>query len=75
MGNVIKSCTIIVTGMTCSSCQQSIENHLKSLKGILSAAVSLLTHKATIRYKPDEIGIRTIVDEIECIGFSAKYEA
>ncbi len=32
--NVIKVCTIIISGMTCAVCQNSIETHLKSLPGI-----------------------------------------
>lgn len=47
-GTVIKQCTFIIEGMTCSSCQQSIETHLKSLKGVQGASISLLTHKGTI---------------------------
>lgn len=37
-------------------------------------AISLLTHKGTIQYKPKLIGIRDLIDEIEQLGFSAKYE-
>jgi cation transport ATPase len=32
--NVIKVCTIIITGMTCAVCQGTIEKHLKGLPGI-----------------------------------------
>ncbi|MFS8160664.1 MAG: cation transporter [Candidatus Roizmanbacteria bacterium] len=48
--NVIKVCTIIISGMTCASCQQCIESHLKGMPGIQKATVSLLTHKGTIQY-------------------------
>ena len=66
---------MIIDGMTCSACQQTIENHLNSLEGIRAATVSLLTHKASIKYKPKAIGIRTIIEEIEMLGFDARYEA
>lgn len=49
--NVIKTCVIVVEGMTCTNCTNTIENHLKSLNGVVSASVSLLTHKANITYK------------------------
>ena len=65
---------MIIDGMTCSACQQTIENALNSLEGIKSASVSLLTHKALIHYKPKRIGIRTIIEEIEMLGFDARYE-
>jgi P-type Cu+ transporter len=61
--------------MTCSACQQTIENHLNSLEGVKSATVSLLTHKASVQYRPKTIGVRTIIEEIECLGFDARYEA
>ncbi len=34
-----------------------------------------MTHKATISYNPKAIGIRTMIEEIECLGFDARYEA
>jgi copper chaperone CopZ len=48
---------------------------LNSLEGIVSCSVNLLTHKALIKFKPRHIGIRTIIEEVEAIGFDAKYEA
>jgi len=45
---VIKTCILIITGMTCATCQTSIEKHLLSLDGVIKCAVSLLTHKASI---------------------------
>ena len=73
--SITKKCTLIIDGMTCAACQGSIENHLRSVEGITLASVSLLTHKATIEYSPKMIGIRSIIEEVEAIGFSAKYEA
>lgn len=60
--------------MTCTVCSNTIESHLVTISGVLSASVSLLTHKATIHYEPDLIGIRTLIEEIECLGFGARYE-
>ena len=71
----MQTCTMIVDGMTCSACQQTIESHLNSLDGIKSATVSLLTHKASIQYNQKAIGIRKIIEEIEMLGFDARYEA
>ena len=61
--------------MTCAACQSTIESHLKSLPGIVSCSVNLLTHKALISYRTRLIGIRTIIEEVESVGFGAKYEA
>lgn len=72
---MIKTCRLVVDGMTCAACQGAIETHLKSLEGVVSATVCLLTHKAQIQYKPKFIGIRTLIEEVEAIGFGAKFEA
>jgi copper chaperone CopZ len=61
--------------MTCAACTGTIESHLKSLEGVVEATVSLLTHIANIQYRPNKIGLRTLIEEIEAIGFNAKYEA
>lgn len=59
--------------MTCSSCSSSIENHFKSLilenKGIYEINVNLLLNKATVSFNPNIIGPRSIIDEIEDLGF------
>lgn len=70
----IKQCILIISGMTCTVCSNTIETHLSTVKGIDTVAVSLLTHKAAIEYEAEHIGIRTIIEEIECLGFDAKYE-
>lgn len=48
--NIIKNLSIIIEGMTCSTCSNTIETHLNSVSGIVTASVSLLTHKASIQY-------------------------
>ena len=73
--NVIKTCNMIIEGMTCASCQSAIESHLKSLDGVVTASVSLLTHRAVVQYRSKLIGIRTLIEEVEAIGFTARFEA
>ena len=71
--------SVLVTGMTCSSCSSSIERRLKNESGVLEANVSLVMNKAEIRLElkesetASEAGSR-IVDAIEEIGFEAKLE-
>ncbi|KAL0085394.1 hypothetical protein J3Q64DRAFT_1743522 [Phycomyces blakesleeanus] len=60
-----------VFGMTCASCVHAIEQGLSKVPGILSASVNLMTETAKVRYDPAEIGIRTIVEAIEGLGFNA----
>lgn len=60
---------LIVDGMTCSSCVASIENYLKSSKGVLEASVNLITKKAKVVVDPDILGIRDVMNLIQEIGF------
>lgn len=60
-----------VQGMTCGSCVNSIEKHLKASKGIISCSVALLAQKAEVEYDPTLIQPLDIVNLIEDIGFSA----
>ena len=59
--------------MTCSSCSGSIEKHFQKLisenKGIFEINVNLLLNKATVSFDPNIIGPRSIIEEIEDLGF------
>lgn len=70
-----KTCNLLLDGMTCASCVNTIISHLEGVDGIKTAAVVLLTHKAKVTYNPKKIGIREIIEEVEMIGFGAKFQA
>ena len=40
--------TLLVEGMTCSSCSSAVENAVASQKGVVSAAVNLLAKRAEV---------------------------
>ncbi|KAG7402368.1 serine/threonine protein kinase Ran1 [Phytophthora boehmeriae] len=69
----IGDATLLIGGMTCNSCSSSVENALKQTEGVISAVVSFATEKATIRFDKDVVGIRTLVETIEDIGYDASY--
>ncbi|KAI9315972.1 hypothetical protein BX666DRAFT_2019606 [Dichotomocladium elegans] len=60
-----------VFGMTCASCVHSIENGVKKIPGIHSVTVNLMTEMAVIHFDHSQLGIRTIVETIEDLGFNA----
>ncbi|GAB6020842.1 hypothetical protein CHUAL_003495 [Chamberlinius hualienensis] len=62
---------IIIKGMTCASCVNTIENTLTRQRGILSAAVALTTSSGKIDYDPTVVGPREIMDAIDEMGFEA----
>jgi copper ion binding protein len=61
-----------VGGMTCASCVATIESYLKTVDGIRSVSVTLLTEQAEVEFDPssglDENKIKAAIEEI---GFTA----
>lgn len=57
--------------MTCNSCVLSIENNIGSLTGVESIDVSLRDKESTIVFFPSEIDEKTLVTEVEDMGFDA----
>ncbi|KAM5181761.1 copper-transporting ATPase 2 [Mantella aurantiaca] len=75
---VLEECTathgsieLVITGMTCASCVHNIESRLMRTPGILQASVALATCKAQVKFDPEVIGARDIIQVIESIGFRA----
>ncbi|CAO3599833.1 unnamed protein product [Absidia cylindrospora] len=60
-----------IFGMTCASCVHSIERTVGKLEGVVSIAVNLMTERAQVEYNEQLVGVRTLVDTIEGLGFNA----
>jgi Cu+-exporting ATPase len=67
----IQDVELMIYGMTCTSCSNSIESHLTETKGIRTISVTLSTEKARITYDSSVIGVREIIKCIEDMGFDA----
>ena len=61
--------TLPVQGMTCAACVSAVENVLRELDGVISAAVNFATEKATIEYIPSVVGIRDFKRVIREAGY------
>jgi len=72
MSEVLRLTTIGIDGMTCSSCSGTVENALKSAKGVKSANVNLTTNTALVSYDSLLSSTKDLVDEIESVGFDAE---
>lgn len=64
---------LLIGGMTCNSCANSVSTALNTTDGVVSATVSFATEKAVIRYDKDLVGIRSLVETVEDIGYDASY--
>ncbi|KAM9319864.1 copper-transporting ATPase 2 [Gastrophryne carolinensis] len=75
---VLEDCTathgsieLVITGMTCASCVHTIESRILRTPGVLQASVALATSKAQVKFDPEVVGPRDIIQVIEEIGFQA----
>ncbi|XP_012251963.2 copper-transporting ATPase 1 isoform X2 [Athalia rosae] len=60
-----------ITGMTCASCVNKIESHVKKLFGVSSAVVALTTQRGKFKYDAEKTGVRDIIEIINKLGFTA----
>lgn len=67
----VEDCVLSIYGMTCSACVASIENGLREMPGVISCDVALTTERARITYDASLVGIRSLVEGIEDMGFDA----
>lgn len=51
--------------MTCASCVHKIESTLMKTNGVLYCSVALATNKAHIKYDPEAIGPRDVIQVIK----------
>ncbi|UJG40432.1 MAG: heavy metal translocating P-type ATPase [Candidatus Heimdallarchaeum aukensis] len=65
--------TIILTveGMTCSSCVSRVEKALKSVQGVNSAEVNLLSHQAKVTYDSNLVSLGLLIDAVSSSGYKA----
>uniref|UniRef100_H2Z7G9 P-type Cu(+) transporter n=1 Tax=Ciona savignyi TaxID=51511 RepID=H2Z7G9_CIOSA len=63
--------SILITGMTCSSCVHGIESRLQEVDGVTYISVALATSSAIVKYDPEVLGVRDIISLIEDCGFGA----
>ena len=66
--------TIPITGMSCAACAARAEKGLQSLPGVSSANVNLVMGKGTIRYDPEQVEPRQIVERVAELGFGVSVE-
>jgi P-type Cu+ transporter len=67
--------SVPVVGMTCASCVNRIERFLNKADGVAEANVNLATERATVRFDPQRIDRRGIVQAIEAAGYEVRAEA
>jgi P-type Cu+ transporter len=64
-----------ITGMTCAACQGRVQRVLEKTPGVASAAVNLLTERATVTYDPSVVTAETLVGRVRSTGYGADLPA
>ncbi|MCX6653122.1 MAG: heavy metal translocating P-type ATPase [Methanomassiliicoccales archaeon] len=66
---VINDATILVGGMTCATCVETIELALLELDGVQAAVANLTTEKVKVVYDPSRIRMADIKRKIREVGY------
>ncbi len=70
-----ESCTIPVSGMTCAACSARVQRALERTAGVSTAAVNLMTERATIDFDPAVTSARGLAEVIRATGYGAEVPA
>ncbi len=69
-----KQLHLSIQGMTCTSCANTIEKGLASLKGVNKAQVNFANERASVVYSPQDVNPNIMLKEIEKLGYKAHIE-
>lgn len=67
-----KKVTLMLEGMHCGHCAETVANGLKKLKGVKSAEVVYTTGKGKVVYDPDIVKVDDLVKTVTDLGYSVK---
>ncbi|NIR52523.1 hypothetical protein GWO43_28420 [candidate division KSB1 bacterium] len=68
----LEQVTIPVEGMTCFTCEISVEHAAKGVDGVFQADASTQKKSVTIEYDPDKTSVPEIVDAVNATGYRAQ---
>jgi len=60
-----------IEGMTCATCQVTVQRAVAQLQGVKNVNVNLITHAMQVEFEPT-VKIQTIIKEVEEAGYGAK---
>ncbi|KAE8992854.1 hypothetical protein PR001_g20832 [Phytophthora rubi] len=63
--------TLLIGGMTCNSCANTVEGSLECTEGVVSAFVSFTTEKVIVQFDRDVVSVQALVEAVEDVGYGA----
>jgi len=62
---------IPVEGMTCLTCELTVESSLKRLPGVASAEANVAQQRVTVQYDPAQVTVEQLMAAINQTGYQA----
>ena len=62
---------LFLDGLRCAGCVHSVERGLQAAPGVLEATANYTTHRALVRFSPNETDPSALVRVVEALGFEA----
>lgn len=66
---VLETRSLGVTNMSCATCAQRVEKALRSLPGVVNAAVNFATEKVLVQYVPGTVSPQDLRRAVEAAGY------
>jgi len=63
--------TLKLTGMSCASCANNIEDAIRSVPGVDACSVNFGAEQATVTYDPNQTDVATLQNAVDAAGYSA----
>jgi copper chaperone len=67
-----KKVTLMLEGLHCGHCAETVANGLKKVKGVKSAEVVYTTSKGKVVYDPDVVKVDDLVKAVKDLGYGVK---
>ncbi|MFB6180359.1 MAG: copper ion binding protein, partial [Candidatus Nanohalobium sp.] len=73
-GEIVEKTRLKITGMSCASCAESVEESLRELEGVNEASVNFASEKAEVKYRPEKTGKSDFREAVEAAGYGIEDE-
>jgi Cu2+-exporting ATPase len=70
-GKPLREASLILEGITCAACVWLNERHVQALPGVVEFRVNYSTHRAQVRWDPEQLALSDILRAIRDIGYHA----
>jgi len=61
-----------VTGMTCTGCENTVENGLKNIDGVVDVKASHKDNKVILKVEKDKVNREEVAQKIEAVGYKVE---